>query len=500
MHGTPRLPAALSRVMYAMEGAKQRVAAYCRVSTDRDDQASSFDSQQRFFRDYIAAHPHWEMVEIFADEGLSGTETKHRAAFLRMIETARQGQLDLILTKEISRFARNTLDSIYYTRELSRYGVGVLFLNDGLNTRDGDAELRLTLLASLAQEESRRTSQRVKWGQKRRMEQGVVFGHPPLGYTLLDGKLTVDEEGAQTVRRIFYQYVEEGKGVHRIARELTEEGILPPRAAAWQSSVIRRLLKNEKYCGDLIQKKTVTLDYLTHKKQYNHGEEALVVLRDHHPPLISRELFERANRLLCERRAGENPKQSRRHPLSGKIRCGICGKHYVARYKPRTDGSIRKTWRCLTAVQQGKAACPAPTVPEERLLSALSKAIGAAFPDKAAASARFLSRLQTALATTSPILSDAVKRLTRLRQTGQLTEAEYAAACSAVTSAPPAPTAAPALPDLTAILSLWQDDRFLPLAAARLLDHITVNADGQEQIVLKDVSPVCTAPLLEAEQ
>lgn len=143
-----------------------RVAAYCRVSTDGDDQANSFESQQRYFRAYIAQQPHWELAGIFADEGLSGTSTKKRLAFQRMIVCARAGTLDLIVTKEISRFARNTLDSIYYTRELKRLGVGVLFLSDNLCTLDGDAELRLAILSSIAQEESRRTSERVKWGGK----------------------------------------------------------------------------------------------------------------------------------------------------------------------------------------------------------------------------------------------------------------------------------------------------------------------------------------------
>ena len=194
-----------------------RVAAYCRVSTDGDDQTNSFESQQRYFRAYIAQQPHWELAGIFADEGLSGTSTKKRLAFQRMIACARAGTLDLIVTKEISRFARNTLDSIYYTRELKRLGVGVLFLSDNLCTLDGDAELRLAILSSIAQEESRRTSERVKWGQKRRMEQGVVFGRDLLGYDVRGGMLYVNEAGAQTVREIFRKCVDEGKGAHTIA-------------------------------------------------------------------------------------------------------------------------------------------------------------------------------------------------------------------------------------------------------------------------------------------
>ena len=157
-----------------------RVAAYCRVSTDKDDQANSFESQQRYFREYIERNPEWELVQIFADEGISGTNTKKRKEFNRMIRFAKAGEVDLIITKEVSRFARNTVDTLQYTRDLKKIGVYVLFMNDNINTKDPDAELRLTIMASIAQEESRKTSERVKWGQKRRMEQGVVFGRDML--------------------------------------------------------------------------------------------------------------------------------------------------------------------------------------------------------------------------------------------------------------------------------------------------------------------------------
>ena len=170
------------------------MAAYCRVSTDSQDQADSFESQRTFFKQYIERNPEWELYEIFADEGISGTSTKKRKEFNRMIACAYSGGFDLIITKEISRFARNTLDSIYYTRELKKHSVGVIFLNDNINTLDGDAELRLSILSSIAQEESRKTSERVKWGQKRRMEQGVVFGRDMLGYDVRGGKMYVNEE------------------------------------------------------------------------------------------------------------------------------------------------------------------------------------------------------------------------------------------------------------------------------------------------------------------
>ena len=334
---------------------KKRVAAYCRVSTDNEDQANSFESQQRYFKQYIEHHPDWELYEIFADEGISGTNTKKRKEFNRMIACAQNGDFDLIITKEISRFARNTLDSIYYTRELKKYDVGVVFMNDGINTLDGDAELRLAIMSSIAQEESRKTSERVKWGQKRQMEQGVVFGRSMLGYDVKDGQMSINEEGAKVVRLIFHKFVHEGKGTHVIARELREEGIPPMRVKEWSNTVILRLIRNEKYCGDLVQKKTYTPDYLSHDKKYNRGQEEFFIIKNHHEPIVSRELFEEANRILDARSLSPEgkAKHSNRYPFSGKLKCGCCGSSYVARYKKRNDGSVYKAWRCIEAARHG---------------------------------------------------------------------------------------------------------------------------------------------------
>lgn len=339
-----------------MQETKKRVAAYCRVSTDNEDQANSFESQQRYFRQYIERNPDWELYAIFADEGISGTNTKKRKEFNRMIECAKNGDFDLIITKEISRFARNTLDSIFYTRDLKKHGVGVIFLNDNINTLDGDAELRLAIMSSIAQEESRKTSERVKWGQKRQMEQGVVFGRSMLGYDVKDGKMTINEEGAKIVRLIFHKFVDEGKGTHVIARELREEGIEPMRVKEWQNTVILRVIRNEKYCGDLVQKKTFTPDFLSHEKKYNRGQEEFVIIKDHHEPIISRELFDKANRILDAKSLSQEgkAKHSGRYPFSGKIKCGRCGASYVARYKTRKDGSRYKAWRCYEAANHGR--------------------------------------------------------------------------------------------------------------------------------------------------
>nr|WP_325185451.1 recombinase family protein [uncultured Oscillibacter sp.] len=334
-----------------------KVASYCRVSTDRDDQANSFESQQRYFKEYIDRQPDWELYQIYADEGITGTSTKKRAAFNRMIADARQGKFQLILTKEVSRFSRNILDTITYTRELKALGVGVLFMNDGISTLEPDAELRLSIMGSIAQEESRKTSTRVKWGQTRRMEQGVVFGRSLLGYNVKGGCLIVNPEGAEIVRLIFYKYGVEKKGTTVIARELREAGYRTHSGnVKWSNTHIVKILKNEKYVGDLVQKKTITPDYLSHAKKYNHGEEELVVIRDHHEPIIDRELWDTVQLELKKRnRNGElGAGHSNRYVFSGKIKCGECGASFVSRKKIRKDGSHYKRWSCYTATSEGQ--------------------------------------------------------------------------------------------------------------------------------------------------
>ena len=333
---------------------KKRVAAYCRVSTDSRDQANSFESQQRYFREYIEKNPMMELVEIYADKGISGTNTKRRVAFNRMIEDAKAGKIDLIVTKEVSRFARNTVDTLQITRELSAVGVGVLFLNDNIDTSDTQDEFKLTLMASIAQQESNKTSERVKWGQTRRMEQGVAFGGSLLGYDVVDGVMRINEAGAEIVREIFDKYVNQEKGTSLIVKELREEGKKPRSEKDWNPQHIIRILRNEKYVGDLVQKKTFTPDYLTHEKKANHGEEAFIILKNHHEPIVSRELFDAAQAIL-DSRARESSKagHSNRYCFSGKIVCGRCGARYVARYRNNKDGSRSKYWACGRAHEQG---------------------------------------------------------------------------------------------------------------------------------------------------
>lgn len=329
-----------------------RVAGYCRVSTDKEDQANSFESQKRYFREYIEGHPGWMLHEIYADEGITGTTTKKRAQFNRMMNDAYEGEFQLIVTKEVSRFSRNILDTIRFTRELRAIGVGVIFANDRINTLEPEAEMLLSYLASMAQEESRRTSSRVVWGQTRQMERGVVFGRDLLGYDVKNGVLSVEPVGAEIVRLIFQRYAVEQVGTAEIARELTRKGIPTRRGSTtWRANSIIKILNNEKYMGDLVQKKSYTPDFLTHAKQTNRGEVPFIRIENHHEPIISREIWNLAQERLRQNnkhRAGEGG-HSNRYVFSGKIKCGQCGGSFVGRCKYRKDGTKLRRWSCGTA-------------------------------------------------------------------------------------------------------------------------------------------------------
>lgn len=333
---------------------KQNVAAYCRVSTDKEDQANSLENQRSYFQQYIENNPEWNLVDVYYDDGISGTSTKKRDGFNRMITDAENGKIDLILTKEVSRFARNTVDTLSVTRQLKSVGVGVLFINDNINTLNPEDELRLTIMSSIAQEESRKTSERVKWGHTRQMEKGVVFGRDMLGYRVENGQLHIVPEEAEVVRMIFHKYLHEQKGVTTIAKELHEAGIYTIKGNLWSNTVLLRLLRNEKYVGDLCQKKTITMDYLTHKKQYNHGEEPQIYLRNHHEPIIDRATWD-AVQLELERRKPKSEhwaKHTNRYWCSGKLRCGECGLPMVSRTRKRHNW---KGWMCASKERRGEA-------------------------------------------------------------------------------------------------------------------------------------------------
>lgn len=335
---------------------KINVAAYCRVSTDKEDQANSLESQIRYFTEYINNQPDWQLYKVYYDEGISGTSVEKREQFNEMICDAERGKFERIITKEVSRFARNTVDTLSYVRKLKEIGVGVKFMNDNIDTLDDEGELRLTIMSSIAQEESRKTSERVKWGQKRRMEQGVVFGRDLLGYKVKDGKMYIVPEEAETVKLIFHKFLNEEKGTHVIARELREEGIRPKRVKEWSNTVILRVLKNEKYVGDLCQGKTYTPDYLNHKKKYNHDKGSMVYIQNHHEPIIDRETWDKTQAELNRRSPSEECKSrhSNRYWCSGKLVCGECGQRFVSRVKKLSSGGIYKAWRCYAAANHGR--------------------------------------------------------------------------------------------------------------------------------------------------
>lgn len=370
------------------------VAAYCRVSTEEVNQLNSLDNQKRFFTEYIEKNPNWQFTKIYIDEGISGTSTKNRDGFNQMVQDAENKTFDLLVTKEISRFARNTLDSIFYTRKLKSLGIGVLFLNDNINTLDPDAELRLTIMSSIAQEESRKTSSRVKWGQKRRMEQGVVFGTGVYGYYLQKGKLTVNPEQAYVVQLIFNLYIDERMGATLIAKELENRGILSPNGnPEWKAASILRMLKNEKYIGVLKQKKEITPDYLSQKKVINKGNEAFIIIENNHKPIIGKALFMRVQKEIQHRRTAalNQSRHSNRYAWSGKIHCMYCGARFKRRINNGKSKAPQVVWQCLTNNKYGKVkqnkqgktvGCDNKFIHEDMLQTAFQQIIDSKIKDK----------------------------------------------------------------------------------------------------------------------
>lgn len=334
-----------------------RVTAYCRVSTDKDDQLNSLENQEKYFTDYINSKPDWEYVPLYADEGISGTSTRKRKSFNKMIADAQAGKFDLILTKEVSRFARNTVDTLQYTRQLKDIGVGVLFMSDNIDSRDSDGELRLTIMSGIAQDESRRTSQRVKWGQQRSMEKGVVFGHTILGYRIKKGALEIEPVGANTVKTIFHKYLKESKGLPTIARELEKAGMLTSYGKKrWDATAVQRILVNEKYVGDLKQKKFITPNYLTQQTRRNKGEEDFVIIKDNHEAIISRSDFDKVQAEMIKRGAKNSigTRHTRRYAFSGKLKCGSCDSTLISRSRQMNNGrGVYKRWQCSRYFKYG---------------------------------------------------------------------------------------------------------------------------------------------------
>ena len=336
---------------------KLKVAAYCRVSTDMEDQLHSLSAQIKYFTEYISGHEDYELIEVYYDECITGTSVKKRDGFNRMISDCENGIIDLILTKEVSRFARNTVDTLCFTRKLSALGIGVIFMTDGIDTRDKDGELRLTIMASIAQEESRKVSERVKWGIRRKMENGWVYGYSRmLGFRTENGVLQIVPEEAEIVKRIFNSYVYEGKGCHTIANELNAAGLLSVNGKMWREDGVCRILKNDKYVGDLTQWKHYSTDFLTKKVVQNNGDNPdapLITLQDHHEGIVSRELWDMAQKQIFERGqlARQGRKYSKHYWYSSKVFCGKCGYSYNVSGK---NTKIKRSLRCVNRAKYGE--------------------------------------------------------------------------------------------------------------------------------------------------
>ncbi len=332
-----------------------KVAAYCRVSTDKDDQLHSLANQIEYFTTYINNHNTWQLVDIFADEGITGTSTKNRTEFNRMISMAQNKELDFIITKEVSRFSRNTIDTLSYTRQLKEMGIGVLFINDNINTLDNEGEFRLTIMASVAQEESRKISERVKWGQRRSMEQGVVFGNNSIyGYHLVSGTLTIDKKQAEIVKEIYFKYVEERKGSKTIANELTRNGIKPVYANSWSAETIMKILKNEKYAGDVLHRKYVTTNHLNHTATLNTNKDDVIFIKDNHPAIIDKKTWNKAQSIIKSRNFKlENQRNRDEYWCSGKLFCGDCGAKFFSCATKGKEG-YHHSWVCSNKKKHGK--------------------------------------------------------------------------------------------------------------------------------------------------
>lgn len=336
---------------------KLKVAAYARVSTDLDDQKNSFQSQQKYYLKKISSNSKWNCVGMYADEGISGTQIFKRDKFQEMIDDALDGKIDLILTKSISRFARNTVDTLNYVRMLKNKNVGVFFEEENINTLDMAGELLLTVLSSVAQQESETISSHIKLGLKMKRERGEIVAFSSCyGYRYNKNKdeIVIVEKEAKIVRSIFNMYCS-GQGSTSICRTLNETKVPTRHGGKWIETTIISILKNEKYVGDLVQGKTYTIDPISHKRKCNTGEQDKYIIRNHHEPIINRDTFEKVQDLFNNKNSNKstgNQPQSR-YLFSGKCRCGFCGKAYTK----KSTYKLRPAWDCLTVAKGARNLC-----------------------------------------------------------------------------------------------------------------------------------------------
>ena len=372
-----------------------RVAAYCRVSTEEEEQQSSYEAQCSYYTDKIMTNPEWTMAGIFADEGITGTSTKKRDDFNRMIRRCRQKKIDLILTKSISRFARNTLDCLRYVRALKELGIGVYFEKENINTMDMDTELILTFMGAFAQSESESISANVKWGIRQAMKEGKVhinfnrlFGY----YVKEDGSPGIDPDKAENVRYIYDRYLA-GDSLREIKQKLESAGVLAPNGSErWDFTEIRRILTNEKYVGDALLQKTFKPDVLSGKIVKNTGQLPMYLVQNNHPAIIDRDKYNAVQAERERRNTRKSPSQktsstgrscyASKYALSERLICGECGTLY-RRCTWKRNGKTKIVWRCVNRLDYGTRYCnDSPSMEENSLQQAIMKALNSVMGTK----------------------------------------------------------------------------------------------------------------------
>lgn len=371
------------------------VAAYARVSTEQDEQQNSYEAQVNYYTRLIEANPDWESAGVFADEGISGTNTKRRDGFNRMMEAALNGKIDLILTKSISRFARNTVDTLQAIRDLREKGVEVRFEKEHISTLDPKCEVMLTIMSSLAQEESRSISENVRWGRQRSMQNGKVSipFKRFLGYKKgADGKIEIDEDEAVTVRRIYDDFLK-GRTISYIADSLTEDGIMTPGGKKqWRVSTVRSILSNEKYKGDALLQKTIVVNYLTKETKKNDGDARQYYISNSHPAIISPDQFDLVQ-VELERRCAHGSKLGGSNPFTGKLVCGDCGAFFGHKVYHSKDKYRTEVFACNERYH-GERVCETPVIKDYELKKAFLSALGKLMKNKAAYESLYDSEIE----------------------------------------------------------------------------------------------------------
>ena len=345
-----------------------RVAAYCRVSTDSEEQLNSYKSQVSYYSDLIKKNKEWDLADIYADEAITGTQVTKREEFQRMINDGVNGQIDMIITKSISRFARNTLDTLRYVRLLKEHNIAVYFEDEKINTLTMDGELLLVVLSSVAQQEVENISQNVKKGLRMKMKRGELIGFQGcLGYDYdaSDKSIHVNKEEAEIVKLIFQMYVK-GQGATLIKKELNTLGYKSKKGNLWTQSTVIGIIRNEKYKGDILLGKTFTVDPISKRRLDNLGEEDQFYIKDHHEPIVSEEVFEKAQEILKRRgkdrsrvvsTPGKREKFSRQYAFSCILECGFCGSNLSRRSWHSGTVHQKTVWQCVTGTKKGKQFC-----------------------------------------------------------------------------------------------------------------------------------------------